>query len=75
VVAGDGDVSVMAGDIGAQALEVGMVDEVHLELVPVLFGSGKRFFGSFSGAQRMLENPQFVEGDRVLHLTYAVQKP
>ncbi|MGH3889700.1 MAG: alpha/beta fold hydrolase [Pseudonocardiaceae bacterium] len=57
-VAGDGDVSVTAGDIGGQALEAGLVDEVHLSLVPVLFGSGKRFFGSFTGAPQMLENPQ-----------------
>ncbi len=56
--AGDGEVSVTAGDIGGQALEAGLVDEVHLGVVPVLFGSGKRFFGSFAGAQQMLENPQ-----------------
>jgi hypothetical protein len=31
--------------------------------------------GSFTGAQTMLENPQLVEGDRVLHLAYAVRKP
>lgn len=74
-VTGDGDVSVTAGDIGGQALEAGLVDEVHLGVVPVLFGSGKRFFGSFAGAQLMLENPQIVEGDRVLHLAYAVRRP
>ena len=71
----DGDVSVTAGDIGGQALEAGLVDEVHLGLVPVLFGSGKRYFGSFSGAPKMLENPQTVEGDRVLHLSYPVRRP
>ncbi|MGH3801485.1 MAG: dihydrofolate reductase family protein, partial [Pseudonocardiaceae bacterium] len=74
-VAGDGDVSVTAGDIGGQALEAGLVDEVHLSLVPVLFGSGKRFFGSFTGAPQMLENPQIIEGDRVLHLAYAIRRP
>lgn len=72
--AGDGDVSVTAGDIGGQALQAGLVDEVHLELAPVLFGSGKPYFGSFTGARQMLENPQIVEGDRVLHLTYAVRR-
>ena len=72
--AGDGDVSVMAGEIGGQALEAGLVDEVHLDLVPVLFGRGKRYFGSFTGAPSMLENPRVVEGDRALHLAYAVRR-
>ena len=43
--------------------------------MPVVFGSGKRYFGSFSGAQTLLENSQIVEGDRVLHLIYAVRRP
>jgi dihydrofolate reductase len=72
--AGDGDVSVTAGDVGGQAIEAGLVDEVHLSVVPVLFGTGKRFFGSFAGAQQMLEDPSVVEGDRVLHLVYAVRR-
>jgi dihydrofolate reductase len=73
-VAGDGEVSVSAGDVGGQALETGLVDEVHLDVVPVVLGSGKRYFGSFNGAQQMLENPQIIAGDRVLHLTYAVRR-
>lgn len=72
--AGDGDVSVMAGEIGGQALAAGLVDEVHLDLVPVLLGRGKRYFGSFAGAPAMLENPRIVEGDRALHLAYAVRR-
>ncbi len=73
--AGDGDVSVTAGDVGGQAVEAGLVDEVHVNLVPVLFGHGKPFFGSFTGAPRMLEDPRVIQGDRVLHLMYAVRKP
>lgn len=72
--AGDGDVSVAAGDIGGQAIEAGLVDEVHVSLVPVLLGSGKRFYGSFTGAPLMSENPRIVAGDRVLHLMYPVRR-
>jgi dihydrofolate reductase len=72
--AGDGDASVTAGDVGGQALETGLVDELDLSVVPVVLGSGKRFFGSFDQAQLMLENPGIVEGDRVLHLSYAVRR-
>jgi dihydrofolate reductase len=72
--AGDGDVSVTAGDVGGQALETGLVDELDLSVAPVVFGGGKRFFGSFDQEQLMLENPAIVEGDRVLHLRYAVRR-
>ncbi|MGH3756317.1 dihydrofolate reductase family protein [Actinophytocola sp.] len=71
--AGDGAVSVTAGDIGTQVIEAGLADEVHLELVPVLFGTGKRFFHD-GGTQRMLENPRVFVGDRVVHLCYPVSK-
>jgi dihydrofolate reductase len=70
--AGDGDVSVTAGEIGSQALEAGLVDELHVGVVPVLLGSGKRFFRR--PAEQMLENPRVIEGDRVLHLAYSVRR-
>ncbi len=71
--AADGDVSVNAGDVGGQALAAGLVDEVQLSLVPILLGAGKRFFGAGPGAQRMLENPTVIQGDRVVHLTYRLR--
>jgi dihydrofolate reductase len=70
--AGDGDVSVTAGDIGSQALAEGLVDELQLSVVPVLLGGGKRFFRT--DVEQMLENPRVVEGDRVLHVAYAVRR-
>lgn len=72
--AGDGDVSVTAGDVGGQAVDAGLVDEVHLDLVPVLFGTGRPFFGAGIGSRLMLENPRITEGDRVLHLRYPVRR-
>jgi dihydrofolate reductase len=68
--AGDRDVGVTAGSIGAQALEAGLVDEVHLNLVPVLFGSGVRFFGDYDGGTRLFSDPDVIEGNRVTHLIY-----
>lgn len=73
-LAGDRDISVTAGQIGGQALAAGLVDEVHMSLVPLLIGSGKPFFGAFTGAQQLLENPRIVPGDRVLHLAYTVRR-
>jgi dihydrofolate reductase len=73
-LAGDGVVAVNAGDVGAQALSLGLVDEVAMDVVPVVFGSGRRFFGPIDG-QLLLEDPHVViQGDRVLHLRYRVRR-
>jgi len=72
-LAGDRLVEVAAGDVGGQVLASGLVDEVRMDVVPVVFGSGKRFFGSVE-AQHMLEDPDVIQGDRVLHLRYRVRR-
>ncbi|SEG88474.1 Dihydrofolate reductase [Nonomuraea solani] len=73
-LAGDRKVGVAAGDIGGQALALGLVDEVAMDVVPVVFGSGKRYFGSVD-AQHLLEDPHVViQGKRVLHLVYRVRR-
>jgi len=72
--AGDGVVAICAGDVGGQALAAGLVDEVAMDVVPVVFGSGKRYFGTVD-AQHLLEDPDVViQGDRVLHLKYRVRR-
>jgi dihydrofolate reductase len=73
-VAGDRVVSLTAGDLAGQALAAGLVDELRVDLVPVLLGTGVRYFGGFTGAAQLLENPQVVQGDRVTHLHYRVRK-
>ena len=66
-------VTVAAGEVGGQALGLGLVDEVALDVVPVVFGTGKRYFGSVD-TQYLLEDPHVViQGRRVLHLRYRVQ--
>lgn len=68
----DRDVALNGGEVGGQALEAGLVDEVDMALVPVVFGSGRRFFGSAEGPV-LLEDPAVVQGDRVTHLRYRVR--
>jgi dihydrofolate reductase len=71
--AGDGVVAVCAGDVGGQALALGLVDEVAMDVVPVVFGKGKRYFGRVDGP-RLLEDPDVViQGARVLHLRFKVR--
>jgi dihydrofolate reductase len=71
--AGDGVVALCAGHVGGQALALGLVDEVAIDVVPVVFGKGKPYFGQVDG-QRLLEDPHVViQGDRVLHLRFKVR--
>lgn len=73
-LAGDRVVAVSAGEVGGQILAAGLVDEVAMDVVPVVFGSGKRFFGSLDG-QQLLEDPHVVvQGNRVLHLKFKVRR-
>ncbi|MGI5271611.1 dihydrofolate reductase family protein [Nonomuraea sp. CA-218870] len=73
-LAGERMIEVAAGDVGGQMLAAGLVDEVRMDVVPVVLGSGKRYFGSVS-AQHLLEDPDVViQGDRVLHLLYRVRR-
>jgi dihydrofolate reductase len=45
-LAGDRLDEVAVGDVGGQVLAAGLVDEVRMDVVPVVFGSGKRYLGS-----------------------------
>ena len=43
--AGNKDVTLMGGaDLGRQYLAAGLVDDISIHLVPVLFGTGTRMF-------------------------------
>ncbi len=73
-LAGDRIVTVAAGEVGGQVLAAGLVDEVAMDVVPVVFGSGKRYFGGIEG-QHLLEDPHVVvAGERVLHLRFRVRR-
>jgi len=71
--ADDRTVSLTAGNLTGQALAAGLVDEVVLNLVPVILGSGIPFFGTYSGAQVLLDDPSVIQGTGVTHLHYRVR--
>jgi dihydrofolate reductase len=73
-LAGDRVVSVTPGYVGGQAFRAGLVDEVLVDLVPVVFGAGVRYFGDYAGSPLLLENPEIVQGDRVTHLRYRMRQ-
>ena len=73
-LAGEGAVALAAGNVGGQAMALGLVDEVAMDVVPVVFGAGKPYFGDVS-RQQLLEDPDVViQGRRVLHLRYRVRR-
>jgi dihydrofolate reductase len=72
--AGDREVSVSPGNVGGQAVAAGLVDEVRVDLVPVVFGAGVRYFGDYAGSPLLLEDPRVVQGDRVTHLRYRLRR-
>jgi dihydrofolate reductase len=73
-LAGDRDVAVTAGNVGGQALALGLVDEVAMDVVPVVFGRGKRYFGALDAQQLLEDSDVVIQGRRVLHLRYRVRR-
>lgn len=73
-VAGDKTVTIASASITQQALELGLLDEVCVSVVPVLFGEGIPYFGRLQGGHLLLEDPTVVQGRRALHLTYPVRR-
>ncbi|WP_405058710.1 dihydrofolate reductase family protein [Kribbella sp. NBC_01505] len=73
-LAGDRVVTVTGGMIAKQCLELGLLDEVAVDLVPVVMGAGNRpFFGELSAGDVLLGNPTVcIPGDCVTHLVFPV---
>lgn len=73
-VAGARTVAVGSADITGQCLDLGLLDAVAVDLVPVLLGAGTPFFGGLTQAPVALEKPTVVQGDGVTHLHYRVRR-
>jgi dihydrofolate reductase len=73
-VAGDKDVGVIGASLVQQCIRVGLLDEVHLDLVPVLLGGGVRLFDHLGAGPIELESTRVIEGAGVTHLTFRVVK-
>lgn len=75
-LAGDKVVGVNGGTIARQCLDAGLLDEIWVDLVPVLLGGGTRFFDQLKDAPIELEGPlSNVDGLDVTHLRYRVRYP
>jgi dihydrofolate reductase len=74
-LAGDKVVGVNGGSIASQCLEAGLLDEIWVDLVPVLLGDGTPFFSQLSTVPVGLEGPLAItDGRDVTHLRYRVRR-
>lgn len=71
--AGDQDITIGGGaEAGRQYLAAGLVDQMQLNVVPILLGSGARLFEGGAGAGLALEPLLVVNTPEVTHLRYRV---
>ena len=74
IVAGDKGVAVGAASIVQQCIKAGLLDEVTVNLVPVLLGDGVRLFDHLGPVPIELESTGVIEGSGVTHLSFRVVK-
>jgi dihydrofolate reductase len=73
-LAGDKDIALMGASVQQQFLVAGLLDEIHVDVVPVLLCEGVRLFDHLGSKHISLEQTKVGEGDQVAHLTYRVVK-
>jgi dihydrofolate reductase len=73
--AADGkNVAAGSAAIARHCLNAGLLDEIHIHLVPVLLGSGVRLFDRLGDQNIVLEHTKSIAADGVTHLMYRVIK-
>jgi len=68
------DVVVCTASILQQCLKAGLVDEIHVDVAPLLLGAGVRLFGDLGAAPISLECTRVVGAPGVTHMRYHVVK-
>jgi dihydrofolate reductase len=72
--AGGKDVVVCTASILQQCLNAGLMDEIHIDVAPILLGSGVRLFDHLGEAPIELERIRAIEAPGVIHLGFRVVK-
>jgi len=65
-------VGVATPDLARQLLNARQLDEINVNLVPVLLGGGVALFANLASAPIRLHGPTVIEGTGVTHLNYRV---
>lgn len=72
VVADGRDINVAGPDIAQQCINLGVMDEVRLDLAPIFLRSGVRYFDKIDNEKTQLELLELVAGKNITHLRYRV---
>ncbi len=73
--AGDKNVLVHGAGTTQLALTVGVLDEIELHVIPVLFGQGRPLFEGLAPEHIELERTRVLDGeDGVTHMHYRVER-
>jgi dihydrofolate reductase len=72
--AGDKNVVICTASILQQALRAGLVDELDLDVAPVLLGEGVRLFDHLADLSIKLEKIYAIDAPQVIHTRYRVVK-
>jgi dihydrofolate reductase len=72
--AGDKAIGIAGGNIAQQFLALGLVDEIFVHLVPVLFGAGTRLIDDLRGKHVQLETLEVINTREAVHLRFRVVK-
>jgi dihydrofolate reductase len=73
--AGDKNVLVHGAGVAQLALAAGVLDELELQVIPVLFGQGRRLFDNLAPEQIELERTRILAGEGgVTHMHYRVRR-
>ena len=71
--AGGAPISIAGGaSCARQAIAAGLVDEIDLQVNPVILGSGERLLDGFPAGKPALELDRVLEATSVVHLRYRV---
>jgi dihydrofolate reductase len=68
------NVAVHGADTIQQLLNVGLLDEISVDVAAVFLGSGIRLFDHLAGTPSFLGSPSAIQGVGVTHLRYPVRK-
>jgi len=72
--AGDKDVVICTPSILQQALKAGLVDEIHVDVAPILIGGGVSLFNQLGIGPINLECIRAIQAPNVTHLGFRVVK-
>jgi dihydrofolate reductase len=70
--AGDANVLVHGADLAQSCLRAGVLDELEIQLIPILLGEGRPLFAGLGAEHVVLDLTRVIDAPGVTHLRYRV---